>query len=131
MKRDIRNDMDLIPLKKTAFVKLGITVETKNDGSTEKVVSTKGFNSSASFKPITKPDIKSVKKDLISVVTNMHRGLKGIDRVDKLVFPLLHMPPPTNFVNVPSLNEEAEFVAYTNALDFLIDVSVEKTDGLL
>lgn len=67
----------------------------------------------------------------MSVVTNMHRGLKGVDRVDKLVFPLLHMPPPTNFVNVPSLNNEDEFIAYTNAIDFLIEVSVEKTSGLL
>lgn len=83
------------------------------------------------FKPITKPELGSVKKDLISVVKNMHRALKGIDRVDKLVFPLLSLPPPTNFINVPSLDEENEFIAYTNAIDFLIDVSAEKSNGIL
>jgi hypothetical protein len=67
----------------------------------------------------------------MSVVTNMHRGLKGVDRVDKLVFPLLHMPPPTNYINVPSLTEEDEFVAYVTGIDLLIEVSVDKTSGLL
>jgi hypothetical protein len=35
LKDDIRNDMELVPLKKTAFVKLGITVDTKSGGSSE------------------------------------------------------------------------------------------------
>jgi hypothetical protein len=35
LKEDIRNDMELVPLKKTAFVKLGITVDTKSSGSSE------------------------------------------------------------------------------------------------
>jgi hypothetical protein len=130
LKEDIRNDMELVPLKKTAFVKMGITVDTKSGGSSEQVVSTKGGGVNT-YKPITKPDLNQVKKDLMAVVNNMHRGLKGVDRVDKLVFPLLHMPPPTNYINVPSLTDEEEFVAYITGIDLLIDVSVEKTSGLL
>jgi hypothetical protein len=55
LKDDIRNDMELVPLKKTAFVKLGITVDTKSGGSSEQVVSTKGTVNT--YKPITKPDL--------------------------------------------------------------------------
>ena len=67
----------------------------------------------------------------MSVVHDMHKALKGVDRVDKLVFPLLHMPEPTNFIKVPSLTHEVEFSSYVNAIDALIEVSVEKTRSLL
>jgi hypothetical protein len=67
----------------------------------------------------------------MSVVHQMQKALKGVDRVDKLVFPLLHMPAPTNFINVPSLTEDVEFSSYYNAIDALIKVSVEKTRDLL
>ena len=35
LKGVIKNDMELVPLKKIAFVKLGVTVDTKSGGSSE------------------------------------------------------------------------------------------------
>lgn len=60
-----------------------------------------------------KPDLASVKSDLLSILFNMHDSLKEIDRVDKLIFPLLVVED--QYLKVPQLTPQV-FNDFTNAL---------------
>jgi hypothetical protein len=46
------------------------------------------------MKIISQPDFEDIAKDMFSVVVSMHDALKGIKRVESVVFPLLELKTP-------------------------------------
>ena len=77
-------DQDLIPLKTRPFLVVHVVID--KSGVTT-----------------TKPDLDKVSKDLFSVVSFMHDALKSMERVDKLIFPLLELEQP--WLNAPDLQQ--------------------------
>jgi hypothetical protein len=54
---------------------------------------------------LTKPDLGHVKRDLLSVLHAQHGALRHVDRVDRLVFPLLALPKHSLYLAEPPLSE--------------------------
>lgn len=52
---------------------------------------------------LAKPELGKIYKDLTSIVGGMHDSLKNIERVDKLVFPLLSLTQPN--LNTPDVKK--------------------------
>ena len=44
---------------------------------------------------MAKPSLDRIGQDLMDMVKGMHEALKNVERVDKLVFPMLHLKHPT------------------------------------
>lgn len=68
---------------------------------------------------VTKPELAKVKTDLNDIVTVMHDNLKDIDRVDKLVFPLLVLEQ--SYLNAPDTKRNERLKFYIKAIDKLSD----------
>jgi len=70
-------------------------------------------------KVFTKPDLESVTNELFSVILNMHDAFKEVDRVDKLVFPLLILPD--RYLVVPDVNNNEKLKEYVRVTEKLIE----------
>jgi hypothetical protein len=53
------------------------------------------------FPPFLKPDITQLRGDLLSVISHMHHSLRHIDRIERLIFPLLTLR--TKYLQEPQL----------------------------
>ena len=73
----------------------------------------------------TKPDLEKVKSDLQSIVISMHEALRGIERVDKLVFPLLILEFPS--LNAPDLKNDDKLKYYIRSIESVIDEGLRKS----
>lgn len=72
----------------------------------------------------TKPELEKIKKDLMSIISTMHDALKNIERVDKLVFPLLHLEYPC--LNPPDVKNNDVLKLYIKTIESLIDEGLRK-----
>ncbi|CDW77756.1 dynein heavy chain axonemal [Stylonychia lemnae] len=110
----IKNDLQLIPMKRKPFVYIQAIIENK--------AANKYYTKMESG---TKPDLEKVKNDLQSVVTSMHEALKGIERVDKLVFPLLVLEFPS--LNPPDINKNEKLKIYIRSIEAVIDEGLRQS----
>ena len=72
----------------------------------------------------SKPELDQVRKELLSVITFMHDALKNIERVDKLVFPLLELDFPNLTPPDPKYNKELK--SYVKSIESVIDEGLRK-----
>ena len=77
------------------------------------------------YKPRVKPEIAKVRSELLSVCEHMQLALSEIDRIDKLIFPLLHLPEP--FVREPKLKDpNDDLYPYQLAVQTVLDESLAR-----
>lgn len=73
----------------------------------------------------TKPELDKIKKDLMSVIQGMHDALKNIERVDKLVFPLLGLEYPC--LIPPDVKHNDVLKTYIRTIENAIDNGLGKS----
>ena len=73
----------------------------------------------------TKPELEAIKRDMFSLVLNMHKSLHDIDRVDTLVFPLLSMRTKT--LQVPDAKNNERLSHYISFVERLMDLALKST----
>ena len=61
---------------------------------------------------------------MFSVVTRMHEALIGIERVDKLIFPLLNLKNPC--LNAPDVKNDIKLKLFTFSIKKLIEEGLRK-----
>ena len=73
----------------------------------------------------TKPELDKIKKDLMSIVYSIYESLKNIERVDKLVFPLLKLEYPC--LNPPDIRNNDKLKFYIRTIENAIDEGLGKS----
>ena len=108
-KDELVNDLDLIRLQTKPMIKIELVIE-------EIVLPGKHFKRQ---KIVTHPDLDTVSRDMFSVILNMHSSLESIDRVDKIIFPLLQMENP--HLLVPDVKNNEKLATYVRCFEKLMD----------
>jgi hypothetical protein len=79
---EITNDLMLVPRHTAPLINLEFVLIEVGKGRIKKK------------KIISQPDYDDISKDMFSVVVSMHDALKGIKRVESVIFPLLELKTP-------------------------------------
>ena len=99
----ITNDLNLIPRQWGPMINLEfVLVEAGKSRMKRKM------------KIISQPDHDDIAKDMFSVVVSMHNALKGIKRVESVVFPLLTLK--LEFLQRPEFTHNAVLLSITKMI---------------
>jgi hypothetical protein len=74
----------------------------------------------------SKPEISRVKRELFNIILGMHDSLKNIERVDKLVFPLLQLDYPK--LNRPDVKNNEMLKLLIKTIEKIIDEGLINTE---
>ena len=76
---------------------------------------------------LTNPDLGHVKRDLLSVLHTQHGALHHVDRVDRLVFPLLTLPKHSLYLTEPPFSDSHT----VQTIETLVDSVIRKARELV
>jgi hypothetical protein len=113
------NDVDLIPLRHSAMIRVQSQIEEFQKPNSLVV----------RHKIVTTPKLETINKDLFSVIHNMHDALHKIDRVEALIFPLLRLANQN--LAIPDVTNNENLSHYVQLIEKLIAVSLKSTKAKL
>jgi hypothetical protein len=113
------NDTELIPLQHGPMVKVSAEIEDF----------THAVNLSKRQKIITTPQLDVIGKELFSIIQTMHGSLHNVDRIEGLIFPLLHLSNKT--LVVPDVHGNERVTHYVNVLERLIETALKATKKMV
>ena len=103
---EIKNDLMMVPRHTGPMINLEFVLIEVGKGRIKKK------------KISSRPDYDDISKDMFSVVVSMHEALKGIKRVETVVFPLLELKTP--FLQRPDFAHNAVLLNITKLIQQLL-----------
>lgn len=108
----ITNDLTLIPRQWGPMIRLELVLEETGKSRLNR-----------KMKIISSPDYEDVSRDMFSVVVSMHESLKGIKRVESVVFPLLKLK--NEFLQRPEFAHNIVLLNITKLIEKLLKECVK------